>query len=147
MIYLYVGAAIASAIFVFSLVRYCPLYVGLEIEGVYREKRHDTELFRGTPLTIYYFENYCKRCMEAGVSDRYSWRGCNETVPSAVWHLGQEPQPGESVRMMVYFSLSGHMVLVRWVRTDFKPDPEKVIEVSKATWQRGIASNCNCSDQ
>ncbi len=105
----------------------------ITIEGVYSHKEKDIELFHGTPLTVHYFENYCKRCMESGV---HEWRQCNETIPTSIFKFGKEPKPGESAKMTIFVSFFGKMVFMKWSKSDWVPDPNKVKEIHKNTLEK-----------
>lgn len=103
------------------------------IEGVYSHKKKTIELFSCTPLTVYYFKNYCKRCMEAGKGE---WEQCNETIPTSIWKWGKEPSPGESARMTIFVSFFEKMVFMKWSKSSWVPDPEEIEKVKENTWKR-----------
>ena len=131
------GSIVATVLFLW----YVPVRVGVTIEGVFSEKKSTSDLFTGKALTVYMFEDYCKECIlneGANVGGIASWLfgNCHETVPTNIWMIGKEPEPGESVKLTVYVSVLFKMVVCRWERTDFKLIPEVVSEIRERSYQR-----------
>lgn len=131
-----IGWIIVGVIAVLILaLRYVPVRRVVLIEGVFTGRTEDTkELFQGFPLRVYYFEDYCKRCVERGYADPMNLH-CNETIDLRAWRIGEEPKAGESVRLTVWMTLFFRFSIVQWTRTDWKPDPAAVAKIKEDRWK------------
>lgn len=133
---------------IFILLSFVPIYYKDLIEGKFFEKIETKGFSDSDSYIVYYFENYCRDCLEGKVRLGGSVWNCNETLPTRIWTIGSPPKrKGETVKLTAWFNIYGSIIIAKWTRSNFKLDPAKVKILSKKFLRDRTEIKChhNCN--
>lgn len=117
---------------------YLPVNHKILVEGVFDRISEDCEMFSGKKLKVYWFEDYCRECVE-GDGPGPMYFECGEAIRSNIKKLTEgEPQKGWSIRIIAHRNIWRQIVSYEWERSAWYPTREAVEKARERI--RGIRS-------
>ncbi|OHB22321.1 MAG: hypothetical protein A2939_04675 [Parcubacteria group bacterium RIFCSPLOWO2_01_FULL_48_18] len=121
----------------FLFLRYYPHRRAVLIEGVFDKAEKTTELFKNTRLITYWFDNYCRECMEKEKPNPL-YGQCHQSIPSSAVQLvnSYQPQQGDPIRIVVWKNIFGKVIAYRIERTNFAEEfGPRQLEQEEQEWR------------
>ena len=128
------------------VLRFLPIRRSLLIEGVFSHIEHGVD-FDDKPVIIYYFDNYCRACLED--QKKYEYGGtteCFQSILYSAWKFKSlEPEKGDSVKILGWKNIFGRGLLYRLIETNFGEETYErqmlEYEAEQAEYLRAISLN------